>query len=423
MAGQPEILSLAASILAAVVPRWKASARAGSDGNAAHDLLNGATVFVVVDSAGIVKHISVNAQHVLGEASERAAEFRLTLAELLQPEQRQEIDSVLHRFTRTASGETFCIELLTRSPSGTPRWLEIWCRNLLDKSEVSGFLLEIRDTTLRKSDDTLRALLTGSLTALADSVIVTDVNGVVQYVNPAFEKMSGYGAPEIIGRTPVLLKSGRHRADFYEQMWNTLSTGETFREEVTNRSKNGELYTEDLHITPVRDAAGTITHFVSVGRDVTERKRLEAEFDDRAYYDAATGTSTPRLLIERSKSILALARRYGRSVGLLHIEVAGLPSREDSRASSEVLRRLGERLQHGLRESDAVARVRSDQFLVLLSEVGEPESTARIARRLRKMIHKPFRLADRVVNLAASMGVALEELASAWSSSSVGKPT
>src|SRR5262249_3133908 len=101
MDGQAEILSLAASILAAVVPRWKTSARAGSGDNAAHDLLNGATVFVVVDTSGIVKHISMNAQHVLGEASERAAEFRLTLTELLQPEHHQEIDSLLQRFTRT----------------------------------------------------------------------------------------------------------------------------------------------------------------------------------------------------------------------------------------------------------------------------------------------------------------------------------
>src|SRR5688572_269062 len=117
MDGQPEILSLASSILGAVVPRFK-GARAASAESAARGIAHGATVLVVADPAGTVKHISLNAREVLGEACERAAEFRLSLAELLQPEHRADIDGLLARFTNTVSGESFSTELLTRSPAG-----------------------------------------------------------------------------------------------------------------------------------------------------------------------------------------------------------------------------------------------------------------------------------------------------------------
>ena len=408
MDGQPEILSLASSILGAVVPRFK-GARAESAESAAPGIAHGATVLVVADPAGVVKHISLNARDVLGEACERAAEFRLSLVELLQPERSADIDALLERFANTVSGESFASELLTRSPGGLPRWLEILSRNLLAKPGVAGFLLEIRDATQQRAEASLRAVLTESLRSIPDSVIVTDTNGIVQFVNPAFEACTGYRASEVIGRPPALLKSGKHRRDYFENMWRTISEGGAYRIEVINRRKNGDHYWEELVITPVKDSSGTISHYVSVGRDISERKRLEAEAEDRAFFDEVTGACSARLLFERSKSVLALARRHGRSVAMLHVEIGGIPMTAGScdRVGKEILRRLGERLRQGLRESDAVARTRADQFIILLSEVGEPESTARIARRLRRTITKPFRLQEQAINMSASIGVAL----------------
>jgi PAS domain S-box-containing protein len=305
MDGQPEILSLAASILGSVVPRWR-GARAESAKSAAAGIAHGATVLVVADPAGTVKNISVNAREVLGEACERAAEFRLTLAELLAPERPADIDELLERLTHTVSGESFSSELLTRSPDGLPRWLEILSRNLLAKPGVAGFLLEIRDATQQRAEATLRALLTEALRSIPDSVIVTDTNGTVQFVNSAFETRTGYRAVDVIGRTPSLLKSGKHRRDFFQQMWRTISEGGNYRSDVLNRRQNGELYWEELVITPVKDMGGTISHYVSVGRDITERKRVEAQAEDRAFFDDVTGACSSRLLCERSKSVLRL---------------------------------------------------------------------------------------------------------------------
>ena len=109
----------------------------------------------------------------------------------------------------------------------------------------------------------------------ADSLVITDRAGIIEYVNPAFERVTGYSQSEAIGQTPALLKSGEHPREFYESMWGTILSGKVFRAEFRNRRKNGELYYQDETITPVADALGQITHFVSTGRDISEKIRAE----------------------------------------------------------------------------------------------------------------------------------------------------
>jgi PAS domain S-box-containing protein len=110
----------------------------------------------------------------------------------------------------------------------------------------------------------------------ADNVFITNREGVIEYVNAAFEQLTGYSRDEAIGQTPRLLKSGRHDATFYHTLWQTILAGEVFRAVITNRKKNGELYDEEKTITPLRDEQGAITHFVSTGKDITEYRRAEA---------------------------------------------------------------------------------------------------------------------------------------------------
>ena len=107
----------------------------------------------------------------------------------------------------------------------------------------------------------------------ADHVIITDRFGAIEYVNPAFEKLTGYSISEVIGRTPRILKSGKHGAVFFQNLWNRILAGEIFRAEVINRKKNGELYIEDKVIAPIKDEGGRIAHFVSTGRIIADRPR------------------------------------------------------------------------------------------------------------------------------------------------------
>lgn len=111
-----------------------------------------------------------------------------------------------------------------------------------------------------------------------ESILITDLMGKIEYVNPAFEKISGYQREEAIGQTPRILKSGKQDLTFYENLWSTIISGNTWQGRIINKRKNGELFTEEKTISPVRDAEGNITHFVAVGRDVTQQIRLEEQF-------------------------------------------------------------------------------------------------------------------------------------------------
>jgi two-component system, NarL family, sensor histidine kinase NreB len=126
----------------------------------------------------------------------------------------------------------------------------------------------------RRRDPKTEALLR-AIVQTADSVFITDKDGIIIYVNPAFEALTGFSAAEAIGATPRLLKSGRQDETFYRNLWNTVMSGRVFRFVVTNKAKNGRLYDEDQTITPIRDESGRISHIVSTGRDITHRKRTE----------------------------------------------------------------------------------------------------------------------------------------------------
>jgi two-component system, cell cycle sensor histidine kinase and response regulator CckA len=121
-------------------------------------------------------------------------------------------------------------------------------------------------------------LQSAALTAAADSIVITDRNGTIQWVNPAFTALTYYRAEDAIGKNPrELSKSGLHDQRFYRDMWNTILAGHVWHGEMTNRRKDGSLYSEEQSITSVKDARGELTHFVAIGRDLTEQKRLEAQ--------------------------------------------------------------------------------------------------------------------------------------------------
>ncbi|HEY4380061.1 MAG TPA: EAL domain-containing protein [Acidobacteriaceae bacterium] len=131
-----------------------------------------------------------------------------------------------------------------------------------------------------------------ALKAAANSVLITDLTGKIVWCNPAFSVSSGYSSEEVLGKTPRLLHSGKHSSEFYRQMWETIGAGETWRGEIVNRRKDGELYTEEMTITPVSSQSGWITHFVAIKQDITNRKLAEqalsqAEEKYRAIFEDA----------------------------------------------------------------------------------------------------------------------------------------
>jgi PAS domain S-box-containing protein len=146
-----------------------------------------------------------------------------------------------------------------------------------DQGQVKGLVGLALDITDRKRGEEQQAQLTRAVEQAAEAIVITDPNGVMTYVNPAFEMVSGYSRAEAIGQNPRILKSGHQDPAFYRRMWDTLARGEVWKGRMVNRRKDGTLYQEDATIGPVRDASGRLVNYVAVKRDITNEMRLERQ--------------------------------------------------------------------------------------------------------------------------------------------------
>ncbi len=135
------------------------------------------------------------------------------------------------------------------------------------------------------AEDSLRKL-SCAVQQSADCIVITSSEGVIEYVNPAFETLTGYSQEEAVGQSPSILNSGQQAPALYRELWDTISIGNVYHNILVNRKKNGELYYVDESISAIRDSSGAITHFVSNGRDLTKRLHLEAQLQQAQKMDA-----------------------------------------------------------------------------------------------------------------------------------------
>jgi PAS domain S-box-containing protein len=145
------------------------------------------------------------------------------------------------------------------------------------RGRLSGRLIVLRDITTRKQAEEQLRLANAGMQATANAIVITDREGHITWVNPAFTRLTGYKTEEALGQNPRLLRSGEHAPTFYQEMWDTILAGQVWHGELVNRRKDGELYIEEQSITPVRDEAGQISHFIGVKQDITARKKAEEE--------------------------------------------------------------------------------------------------------------------------------------------------
>lgn len=149
------------------------------------------------------------------------------------------------------------------------------------QGQVIGVLGCFADITARKQLEQQLRLQSSALRAAGSAIVITDTQGAIEWVNPAFTRMTGYTLAEVLGRNPSILKSGEQDAQFYNRLWQEIISGRTWHGEILNRRKDGTLYPEEMTITPVRDDAGAITHFIALKQDITDRKRAERLASER----------------------------------------------------------------------------------------------------------------------------------------------
>lgn len=186
-------------------------------------------------------------------------------------------DAALAAMTNHVAGEVVHHEYRFFRENGVALWiLDSYRIAQNDDDGTARIFGAWTDITERKANEEHLRLQSAALDAAANGIVVTDLQGDIVWVNSAFSMLTQYPYSDVIGRNPrELVKSGVHEDQFYEDMWNTILTGKVWRGNITNRRKDGTFYTEEQAITPIRDAAGNITHFVGVKEDVTDRVHTE----------------------------------------------------------------------------------------------------------------------------------------------------
>lgn len=174
-----------------------------------------------------------------------------------------------------ASTESHSLEIRLVKHDGTTFWAELDAASARDPDGTTSLRAILSDITEKKTAGEHLQKLRMAVEQSANAIIITDAQGTIEYVNPAFEKCTGYARSEVIGKNPRILKSGEHDASFYRELWTTLTSGKIWHGEMRNRHRNGSIFWESATISPVLNTQGTIVAFIAVKEDITERKSLE----------------------------------------------------------------------------------------------------------------------------------------------------
>nr|CRH04952.1 putative diguanylate cyclase (GGDEF) /phosphodiesterase (EAL), with bacterial extracellular solute-binding domain and PAS sensor domains [Candidatus Magnetococcus massalia] len=244
----------------------------------------------------------------------------------------------------------------------------------------------------------------------SEAILITDHQGQIIDVNPAYEQVTGYSADEVIGKNPNITQSGRHDASFYKTMWQTIRQTGKWEGEIWDRRKNGEVFPKWLTINTINNRRGKISHYMGIFTDISRQKSTEQTLEKLAFYDPLTSLPNRALFRDRLNHEMSLTSRTGGALSIFFIDLDRFKYVNDTfghDVGDELLIEVSNRTVHCLRKSDTVCRLGGDEFTVILPDPGTAESVAQVARTIIESLQKPFQLKGHEVFIGASIGIAM----------------
>ncbi|HLS98637.1 MAG TPA: EAL domain-containing protein [Porticoccaceae bacterium] len=267
-----------------------------------------------------------------------------------------------------------------------------------------------RDISRRVRDqDTLRKLM-HAVEQSPSVILITDLDGRIEFANPAFTDSTGYAVDEVMGANPRLLQSGNTPPETYRDLWRTLRDGHPWRGEFINRRKDGDEYIEAALISPIRDELGNVTHYMAIKQDITRLRAGERRIEELANFDMLTGLPNRAAFAARFQQALDLVERAGEPLALLFLDLDQFKNINDSlghQVGDELLRDIAGRLQVLVTgDSATLSRQGGDEFLLLLPFT-DARAAAHRAEQLLAELSKPCLIRDYPLVVTASIGIAL----------------
>lgn len=392
-----------------------------------HQLIDLLPDGVITHSRGVIQFANPASMEIIGAASPDELIGKNVL-DFVHPDSRELILQRMLQSTSSTNPLPLVDEQYIRL-DGKSISLEVTSRPI----EVDGQIISLavfRDITERKQAEEKLLQLSRAVEQSPASIVITNTQGLIEYVNPRFSTVTGYQYDEAVGKNPRFLNTDKTPPGTHIEMWNAITSGREWQGEFVNRKKNGDFYFESAIISPIIDSRGVITHYLAVKEDITERKLaqdeiqrinqqlqaqleanqlLQAELREQAIRDPLTGLYNRRYLDETLDRELARAAREGYPVSFLVCDIDRFKQVNDTYGHSAgdlVLKNLADQLTSNARVGDIVCRFGGEEFLVILPDVSS-ETALHIAERSRKAFQEASVIfEDHEIQATLSCGIA-----------------
>ncbi len=244
----------------------------------------------------------------------------------------------------------------------------------------------------------------------SEAMAVTDAQGAIITINPAFTSLTGYTLSEVLGKNHNILSSDRHDQQFYQNMWYAINATGHWKGEIWNRRKNGEVFAEQLTINTIFSDDGSPHRRVALFSDITQKKQSEELIWTQANFDPLTGLPNRRMFHDRLDQEIRKAHRSGLRVALILLDLDRFKEINDTLGHDMgdlLLKDASQRLLNCVRDTDTVARLGGDEFTIILSELQDTDSTERVLSNILQKLAEPFQLRSKVAYVSASIGITL----------------
>ena len=265
-----------------------------------------------------------------------------------------------------------------------------------------------RDISQRKQIEESMKLASLVYQSSSEAMAVTDAEGNILDINPAFTEVTGYTREDVIGKNANILHSGRQDDNFYQTMWQSINTSGTWQGEIWNKRKTGEIYAEWLTINTIYDEAGLPYRRVELFSDITRRKESEQIIWHQANFDILTGLPNRNMFHDRLDQEIKKSKRSSMALAVMFLDLDRFKDINDTLGHAmgdELLKETAHRISNCVRASDTVARLGGDEFTVILSELEDQASIEQISGKILQKLAEPFHLGEDVVYITVSIGL------------------
>jgi len=279
-----------------------------------------------------------------------------------------------------------------------------------DSGETYGICGIATDISERKQNERQLKQLATVFESSGEAIMVTNAQGRIIDINPAFTRIMGFASDQVIGENPRLLKSGKQDKQFYELMWQSLLERDFWRGEIWNKRRDGSLIPTLASITAIRDEQHEPINFVAVYSDISALKKSEERLGHLAHHDPLTDLPNRVLLDVRMEHAIARARRFGKKLGVIFLDLDNFKNVNDSlghKAGDDLLKEIARLLRTIMRSDDTVARISGDEFVLLIEDIEHSEAIIQIIEKVLHAFDRQFSISGQSIRVTASLGVSL----------------